>query len=100
MSLFPKVTEEFLNSTGIDLAEYPVHVQLLCKMFMMVDSLEDGDIIYYCLDTIKSLAINEAGLSEISVKHKKLFIWMQHNHLIPSLWSKLQSCWSQVSMII
>merc|ERR1712066_770086 len=51
------------------------------------------------LDALKSLALNEDCLHETSRKYKKLFLWLQHNHIIQNMWRILASSHSQVALI-
>ena len=71
-------------------------IQLMTKLFVLISSLEDPEITFYVLDALKSLAINEDCLYETSRKYKKLFCWLQHNHIIPNIWKILDANHSQV----
>ena len=51
------------------------------------------------LDVLKSLALNEDCLYETSRKYKKLFYWLQHNHVVPAIWRILDSSHSEVALI-
>ena len=65
----------------------------------MVCSLEDPDTVFYTLEAVKALALHENCLLECSRKAKRLFVWLQHNHILPTLWRVLDSAHSQVALL-
>lgn len=92
-------SDELKNEDWLDTSDLPKHTQLMTKLFILVPHLEDPEVTFYILDCLKSLALNEDCLYETSRKYKKLFFWLQHNHIVGNLWKILESSNSQVSMI-
>ena len=82
-----------------DITDHPKHTQLMTRMFILLSHMDDPEIIYYILDILKSLALNEDCLYETSRKYKKLFYWLQHNHVVPAIWRILDSSHSEVALI-
>ena len=61
--------------------------------------LEDPEITFYVLDMLRTLALAEEGLQEMARRHKRLFCWLQHQHILPTIWRILDSGTSQVQNI-
>ena len=89
---------ELIKEKTIDISEQPKHIQLMTKLFILISDLDDPEITFYVLDALKCLALNEDCLYETSRKYKKLFLWLQHNHIIQNIWRILDSSHSQVSL--
>ena len=89
-------SDEWTKEEFLDTSDLPKHTQLMTKLFVLISTLDDPEITFYVLDTLKSLALNEDCLYETSRKYKKLFCWLQHNHIMPSLWKILDASHSQV----
>ena len=73
---------ELIKEKSLDISDHPKHIQLMTKLFILISKLEDPEITFYVLDLLKSLALSEDCLYETSRKYKKLFVWLQHNHII------------------
>ena len=92
-------SEDWVHDEMMDISDHPKHTQLMTKLFVLLSTWDDPEITFYILDCLKSLALNEDCLYETSRKYKKLFCWLQHNHIVPSVWKILDSSHSQVAMI-
>ena len=90
---------ELIREKTIDISDHPKHIQLMTKLFILISDLEDPEITFYVLDALKALALSEDCLYETSRKYKKLFLWLQHNHIIENIWRILDSSHSQVALI-
>ena len=90
---------ELIKEKSLDISDHPKHIQLMTKLFILISKLDDPEITFYVLDLLKSLALSEDCLYETSRKYKKLFVWLQHNHIIHNMWRILDSSHSQVALI-
>ena len=90
---------ELIKEKSLDISDHPKHIQLMTKLFILISKLDDPEITFYVLDLLKSLALSEDCLYETSRKYKKLFTWLQHNHIIHNMWRILDSSHSQVALI-
>ena len=92
-------SDEWRKDEWPSTTDHPKHTQLMTKLFMMISTMDDPEVTFYILDCLRSLALNEDCLYETSRKYKKLFFWLQHNHIVSNLWNILDSNHSQVSML-
>ena len=49
---------------------------------------------------LRTLALAEEGLQEMARRHKRLFCWLQHQHILPTIWRILDSGTSQVHILL
>ena len=63
-------------------------------------SIQDPEITFYVLDMLRTLALAEEGLQEMARRHKRLFCWLQHQHILPTIWRILDSGTSQVHSLL
>jgi hypothetical protein len=59
---------------AVNIEDHPTFTQLLVRLVLVVGDLTDPDTIFYMLDSLKCLALNEEGLLETS-RHVK---WQQY----------------------
>ncbi len=56
----------FMQEQGVSIEDHPTFTQLLVRLVIVVGELGDPDTIFYLLDSLKCLALNEEGLLETS----------------------------------
>ena len=83
--------DELIREPHYDLSGLPSHVQLLARLFLATHCLHKPEITFYTLDALKSLALNEEVLFETCRRHRRLFIWLQYNHIMPDMWRELDA---------
>ncbi len=55
-----------MQEQGVSIEDHPTFTQLLVRLLIVVGELGDPDTIFYLLDSLKCLALNEEGLLETS----------------------------------
>jgi hypothetical protein len=55
-----------VQEQGVSIEDHPTFTQLLVRLVIVVGELGDPDTIFYLLDSLKCLALNEEGLLETS----------------------------------
>jgi hypothetical protein len=62
------LTRQFcsVQEQGVSIEDHPTFTQLLVRLVIVVGELGDPDTIFYLLDSLKCLALNEEGLLETS----------------------------------
>jgi hypothetical protein len=55
-----------MQEQGVSIEDHPTFTQLLVRLVIVVGELGDPDTIFYLLDSLKCLALNEEGLLETS----------------------------------
>ncbi|XP_023340707.1 protein unc-79 homolog [Eurytemora carolleeae] len=83
----------------IEVEDHPPFMQLLYRLIILISETDEPDIVFYTLDALKCLALNEDGLVEMSKKYKKMFCWLQAQYIIPTTWKLLDTNHSQIATI-
>ncbi len=55
-----------MQEQGVSIEDHPTFTQLLVRLVIVVGELGDPETIFYLLDSLKCLALNEEGLLETS----------------------------------
>ena len=109
--------DELIREKTFNVKDLPKPIQLMTRLFLVTGYLEKPEITFYTLDSLKSLALHEEVglfirsiqpqlhlivhqvLFETCKKQRRLFIWLQHNHIVPTMWKILDASHSQIAMI-
>ena len=82
-----------------DVNDFDVSVQLVYHLLQLNADLDDADMRYYLLDSVRLLTLHADVLSSITNKRKRFLTWCQDSLLTGILWKILDSTQSQVAQV-
>ncbi|CAI4221088.1 unnamed protein product [Auanema sp. JU1783] len=78
------------------LDDLPTQLKLIRSLLLNLESVEDPDVEYFILDSLKYLCLHCEALSNARREHRGFLIWVQENLMVSRLWQRLRSDYVQV----